>query len=393
LSLRVPETTPLIADADAFRAVAARLGDCHELAIDTESNSLHSYQERVCLIQITARYPDGAREHAIIDPLAIADLSALAAPLADPRIVKILHGANYDVLCLKRDYGFTFCNLFDTMIAAQISGIPKYGLADLVESFFGVTLDKRFQKHDWALRPLTDEQRLYAILDTYYLPELREHLVARVAERGRTDQLQEELERLEDLSPAPPMPDIRRVRRIKGAARLTDQELRVLLALWRLRERLAEELDRPVFKVISNQDLLLLACDQPRDAAALKRTLRPRSPAAGRYAKEVLDAIHEGLADDTCLHVPCTKESNGRLSRSQERQLVRLKEWRNATAKREEIEPALVANNDLLRRIAQSPPSSLAELVAIDGMRGWQVTRYADAIFAVLTDTGRSGAE
>jgi len=389
----VPETTPLIADADAFQAVAARLGRCRELAIDTESNSLHSYQERVCLIQITACYADDTRENAIIDPLAIADLSALGAPLADPRIIKILHGANYDVLCLKRDYGFTFRNLFDTMIAAQLAGIPKYGLADLVGSFFGVALDKRFQKHDWAQRPLTDEQRLYAILDTYYLPELRQHLIAQVAERGRTDQLQEELGRLEEITPAPPMPDIQRVRRIKGTARLSDQELRVLLALWHLREGLAEDLDRPVFKVISNQDLLLLACDQPQDAAALRRTLRPRSPAAGRYAKQVLDAIQHGQADDTRVQVPCTKEGNGRLSRSQERQLVRLKEWRNATAKREQIEPALVANNDLLRRLAQSPPSNTVELAAIDGMRRWQVARYADAILALLAEREGNGAE
>ena len=172
----MPESTPLISDSAAFEALAARLTRCHELAIDTESNSLHSYRERVCLVQLTARYPGGSVEHAIVDPLAIKDLSSLGKPLADPRIVKILHGANYDVLCLKRDYGFTFRNLFDTMIAAQIAGLPKYSLADLVESFFGVALDKRFQKHDWAQRPLTDEQRLYAILDTYYLPELRERL-------------------------------------------------------------------------------------------------------------------------------------------------------------------------------------------------------------------------
>lgn len=388
----MPESTPLIADADAFDALATRIRRCHELAIDTESNSLHSYQERVCLIQITARYGDGSRELAIVDPLAIEDLTALAAPLADPHVVKILHGANYDVLCLKRDYGFTFRNLFDTMIAAQIAGLPKYGLADLVETFFSVSLDKRYQKHDWAQRPLTDEQRLYAILDTYYLPELREHLTARVAERGRVDQLQEELERLEELTPALPLADIERVRRIKGAARLSDQELRVLLALWRLREGLAEEVDRPVFKVISNQDLLLLACDQPQDPAALKRTLRPRSPAASRYAKQVLEAIRRGQEDDTRLRVPCAKEGNGRLSRSQERQLARLKDWRNATAKREQIEPALVANNDLLRRITQSPPRSTAEMAAIDGMRRWQVARYADAILALLAENCGNGA-
>lgn len=384
----MPETTPLIADARGFQALAARLAGCHELAIDTESNSLHSYREQVCLVQLTARYPGGRVEHAIVDPLAVQDLSSLAAPLADPQIVKILHGANYDILCLKRDYGFTFRNLFDTMIAAQIAGLPKYGLADLVESFFGVTLDKRFQKHDWAQRPLTDEQRLYAILDTYYLPRLRERLTERVVERGRLDQLQEELERLEELEPAPPLPDEQRMRRMKGSARFDGRELRVLLALWRLREGLAEDLDRPVFKVISNQDLLLLACDQPADLAALKRTLRTRSPAAGRYAKQVLEAIRRGQEDDTPVDRPRSMNGNGRLSRTQERQLIRLKEWRNETSRREEIEPGLVANNDLLRRLVQSPPRDVAGLAAIEGMRRWQVARYGEAILALL-DLGR----
>jgi ribonuclease D len=382
----VPETTPLIADGSAFEALATRLAGCHELAIDTESNSLHSYRERVCLVQLTAKYPTGAVEHAIVDPLAIEDLSPLAVPLANPRIVKILHGANYDILCLKRDYGFTFCNLFDTMIAAQIAGLPKYALADLVESFFGVALDKRFQKHDWAQRPLSDEQRLYAILDTYYLPELRAQLTERVVERGRLDQLEEELERLEDLELAPPLPEEQRVRRMKGAARLDGDELRVLLSLWRLRESLAEEVDRPVFKVISNQDLLLLACDQPTDLAALKRTLRSRSPAAGRYAKQVLAAIHRGLADDTPVGLARPTNGNGRLSRSQDRQLSRLKEWRNDTSRREEIEPGLVANNDLLRRLVQWTPRDVAGLAAIEGMRRWQIARYGETILSLLDD-------
>jgi ribonuclease D len=382
----VPETTPLIADGSAFAALATRLAGCHELAIDTESNSLHSYRERVCLVQLTAKYPTGAVEHAIVDPLAIEDLSPLAVPLANPRIVKILHGANYDILCLKRDYGFTFCNLFDTMIAAQIAGLPKYALADLVESFFGVALDKRFQKHDWAQRPLSDEQRLYAILDTYYLPELRAQLTERVVERGRLDQLEEELERLEDLELAPPLPEEQRVRRMKGAARLDGDELRVLLSLWRLRESLAEEVDRPVFKVISNQDLLLLACDQPTDLAALKRTLRSRSPAAGRYAKQVLAAIHRGLADDTPVGLARPTNGNGRLSRSQDRQLSRLKEWRNDTSRREEIEPGLVANNDLLRRLVQWTPRDVAGLAAIEGMRRWQIARYGETILSLLDD-------
>ncbi|RMF87171.1 MAG: ribonuclease D [Nitrospirae bacterium] len=384
----MPETTPLIAEPEPFLALVERLGGCRELALDTEANSLHAYREQVCLIQVTARYPDGRRENAIIDPLALEDLSPLAGPLADRAILKLLHGASYDIVCLKRDFNFAIHPIFDTMVAAQLVGLPRHGLADLVDHYFGVKLDKRFQKHDWGRRPLTEEQRLYAILDTYYLPDLYDRMKSELEASGRMDQMAEEMRLLEATEPPEPLPDIERVRRIKGASRLTEPQLRVLLSLWRTRERLAEGLGRPTFKVISNQDLLLLACDQPTSRAALKQTLAPRSPAANRFAKEVLAAIRDGLEDTTPLPPPAAKNGPGRLSRPQERLLARLKEWRNRTAKAEGVPPGMVANNELLHRIAQAEPATLEELARVEGMRQWQVRRHGEALLEVVRGGG-----
>src|ERR1051325_10510319 len=156
------------------------------LAIDTESNSLYAYQERVCLIQLSTRSHDF-----IIDPLRIADMSPLGELLVNPEIEKVFHAAEYDLMCLKRDYGFTVVNLFDTMIAARICGIKALGLNRLLTDYCGVNVDKSHQRDDWGQRPLSEEGLLYAQMDTHYLPMLRDKLVDLLASHGRTEEAME----------------------------------------------------------------------------------------------------------------------------------------------------------------------------------------------------------
>src|SRR5438105_12202752 len=134
------------------------------VALDTESDSLHHHREKVCLVQV------GVEEGGwLVDPLAARDLSALAPLLADPAVVKVLHGADYDVTTLKRDFGFAFAGLFDTMIAARFLGLPEIGLQALLRREFGVTLTKESQKDDWSRRPLTAAQEAYALADVAHL--------------------------------------------------------------------------------------------------------------------------------------------------------------------------------------------------------------------------------
>ena len=148
------EDSPLVMveDADALAKMCERLKARSVIGVDTESDSMHHFQEKVCLIQISDVDTDY-----IVDPLAVKDLSPLGEIINDPKVLKVLHGADYDIVSLKRDYGFTFRNLFDTMIAAQFLGFVKFGLADLVRDTFGVFMDKKFQTHDWASRPLLGE--------------------------------------------------------------------------------------------------------------------------------------------------------------------------------------------------------------------------------------------
>ena len=141
------------------------------VAVDTESNSLYAYREQVCLIQFST-----PREDYLVDPLAIRDLSLLGPLFADPKIEKIFHAAEYDLICLERDFEFRFANLFDTMMAARILGREELGLGALLEQEFGVVLDKRYQRANWGQRPLPADLLAYARLDTHYLIQLRQRL-------------------------------------------------------------------------------------------------------------------------------------------------------------------------------------------------------------------------
>ena len=160
---------PLWVDAPVvFHQMIGDLSAESRIAVDTESNSLHAYREQVCLIQFTTPLKDY-----VVDPLALNDLSALGPIFSDPKIEKIFHAAEYDLICLRRDFGFKISNLFDTMHAARRMGYPYVGLDNLLAEKFQFEMDKRHQKADWAVRPLTAAQLDYARLDTHFLFALR----------------------------------------------------------------------------------------------------------------------------------------------------------------------------------------------------------------------------
>src|SRR5262245_12707162 len=121
--------------------VAEALASEPLVAADTESDSFHHYREKVCLIQMSTPAADY-----IIDPLALGDLSVLRPLFADPAREWIMNGADYDVVCLKRDFGIHFGRLFDTVLAAQLLGYRATGLAAMLERHFGVKVSKSFQR-------------------------------------------------------------------------------------------------------------------------------------------------------------------------------------------------------------------------------------------------------
>ncbi|HET8624632.1 MAG TPA: ribonuclease D, partial [Gemmatimonadales bacterium] len=223
----------LIESSGAFDALFAELGAERLLAVDTEAASFHRYRDRVYLLQVSSR-----RRTAVVDPLAVPDLAALGRVLADPSVETVFHDADYDLRLLEQQYGFRATRLFDTRVAAQLLNEPSIGLAALLEKYFGVQLDKRFQRADWSARPLSRAMIAYAASDTRHLPGLRDVLREQLERRGRLAWAEEEFAQLaqvrwrgDDSEPG--------FLRIKGAKALRGRSLAVLREVFEWREEQA----------------------------------------------------------------------------------------------------------------------------------------------------------
>ena len=356
------------------------------LAADIEGDSFFSYTEKTCLLQMTG---DSGVDW-VVDPLAVPDLEPLRALMESPDVVKIFHGADYDVVSLKRDHGFQVAPIWDTMIAAQATGHERFGLSDLVHQYFGDKLEKKYQRHDWSRRPLLKEHLDYARLDSHYLPRLREILMARAAETDREAMLAEEFQLLEsrEWTGRPFDPDS--CLKVKGSNKLDETGKRVLRALFVLRDTIAERKNRPAFKVWGNDANLKIARARPADQEQLIAALGPKSHIARRHGDVVLAAVAKGRKDTSPIPArktyapPRTSPEVPPYTRDDEPLFGVLKQWRNRRAVEVKLTPAMIVNNTVLRHIAALKPKGMADLDLIEEMRNWQRNAYGEELLLLV---------
>jgi ribonuclease D len=274
----------LVADPEALARLVEALRPEPVVALDTESNSFHVYRERVCLLQVSTRTQDF-----VVDPLAV-DVRRLGEVFCDGRET-VLHGADYDVRCLKREYGWKLPRLFDTMAAARRLGREGLGLSALVEAQFGVRLSKTFQRSDWGQRPLTGAQIAYASLDTHFLLPIYDLLSGELETRGVADEARREFARIAAVEPKERVFDPEGYRRIKGGRELDPAGRAILRALYLAREDRARAVDRPPFKVLADQTMVEIARRRPRTPAELGRLPGVTPSVLKRMGDAILAAV------------------------------------------------------------------------------------------------------
>ncbi len=367
--------TSWVRTPEALRELAGSLAACRAIGLDTESDSLYHHFEKVCLVQIAAE--DGACH--LVDPLVLRDLSALAPVMADPGVVKVLHGADYDVSTLKRDFGWSFASIFDTMIAARLLGRAELGLAAVARDELGVALSKENQKDDWSRRPLTPQQEAYAVTDVAHLIELSDRLASRLTAAGRLAWLREECEAVAALVPAVRRRDPDAYMAIKGAKRLAPRALAALRELCAWREGRAQALDMPAFKVLSNDALLRLAGLPPDED--LPTDLPPR---VYRQADEILAAIARAHALDPARLPVVPRSPRPVLPEPVLRRIARLKSWRTQKASELQLDVSVVLPQRLIDRLAEAAPHSLDALASIEGLRRWRIVSFGADLLAAL---------
>lgn len=373
----IPPAT-LITTDDALRQHLAGWAQASLLALDTESNSLYAYAGRVCLIQLSTRDHDY-----IIDPFSLSDLSGLGALMADSRIEKVFHAADQDIAILKRDFGWQFVHLFDTLHAARVLGENSVGLSSVLYDHFGVKVDKSHQRDDWGQRPLARDSLLYAQMDTHYLPRLRDIYLQRLQDAGR---LEEAREGFAELCLVPAMNavdfDPEGYWAIGRPARLKRREMRVLRELYLMRDAEARARDVPPFKVLGNKVLVEIAREQPRNFRDLNAVNGLAGSLIRRYGDPILAAV-EHAADAPALPRPPRQPAVDPVIAER---YAALHTWRKNRAIERGVASDVIISKQILWHIAEHKPVNVDALRDIPGIGPWRLRTYGSEMLAVLDD-------
>jgi ribonuclease D len=351
-----------------------------ELALDTEGASFHRFLDRIYLVQVSTR-----EKSAIIDPLPIGAPAGLGRLLVSKDVEVVFHDADYDLRLLHQDYGWHVTNIFDTRIAAQLLGIKSFGLAALLEQYFGVKLDKKHQRADWSMRPLTADMLDYAAQDTRFLLQLKDQMKAELERRGRLEWATEEFARLEGTR-WDAEESMEGFLRLKGARDLTRRELAVLREVANWRDTVAAQLDRATFRVMGNEVLFELARLAPRSVSELSAIKGMPKGMIERGGADIVAAVRRGMEAPEAELPKFPKGLRWNKDRDFDNRVNRLKAVRDAAATRLELDPGVLCSRERLESIARSDAKKVDDLSAVPDLRRWQIKEMGAGFVGALSE-------
>ncbi|HEY4216756.1 MAG TPA: ribonuclease D [Gemmatimonadaceae bacterium] len=370
---------PLYLDTPAtVDAFLASIADTRILALDTEGASFHRFVDRIYLLQLSTR-----EQTAVIDPLPIGTPAGLGTLLEDPNVEVVFHDADYDLRLLQQDYGWHIRNIFDTRIAAQLLGLRAFGLAALLEKYFGLKVDKQHQRADWSMRPLTKGMLDYAAQDTINLLELRDRLKDELQRAGRWEWAREEFSLLEGTKWSNDDPG-NAFLRIKGARDLTRRELGILREIAPWRDSIARQLDRATFRVLGNEQLLEVVRRKSttrEELAAIKGMPRGILESRGH---ELLAAVQRGLAVPEADLPRFPKSARWDRDPDFDTRVAALKTARDAIATRLDLDPGVLGARDRLEAVARKNPATAEEMASIPELKRWQLSVLGEDFLKAL---------
>ena len=375
-----PSDTELVDSSVRFASVIEKASKEPRVALDLETDNYFRYPEHVSLLQIAV--PD---QGYIIDPLAIDDVASLGVLLADERVEKVFHSADYDVRSLDREWGFRIRGLFDTSIAAAFVGATRLGLGAVLEEFLKETVNKsrKLQRADWSLRPLSGEALDYAAADVRHLLRLREVLGELLKQLGRSEWVGEESYRLASVRYTRPDPEVSFLS-MKGSRVLDGRGLAVLKSLVEFREGEALRMGRPPFRIMPNGALLEIAATPDVELNGMKGLGRYGRPP---LVRELRRAVERGRAAPPVIRTPARTREHRRPTRSEraayDRRLKGLKEWRTSQGTSLGLDPALLWPVASLERLAVNPASIRDEMMS-EEVRQWQREELGDSLRSSL---------
>ena len=356
----------------------SEISDVKEIALDTEGASFHRFLDRIYLLQISTR-----AQSAIIDPLPIGSPAKLGQLLESKKVEVVFHDADYDLRLLHQDYGWHVTNIFDTRVASQLLGIKSFGLAALLEQFFDVKLDKKHQRADWSMRPLTPDMLAYAAQDTRFLLQLKDHMSSELKRRGRLHWAEEEFARLEGTR-WEAEESMEGFLRLKGARDLSRRELAVLREVANWRDTVAAQLDRATFRVMGNEVMFEIARRAPKNTAELGAIKGMPKGMLDRAGADIIAAVRHGMEAPEADLPKFPKGQRWNKDRDFDEKVTRLKSVRDAAAARLELDPGVLCSRERLENIARSGAKTVADLAAVPDLRGWQIEEMGEGFVRAL---------
>lgn len=373
-----PPNYKIIDTKTALSDLAQRLQTQKMIGVDMEADSLYHFKEKVCLIQIATE-----DSNIVIDPLKIKDLAALKPVFSNSAVQKVFHGADYDIRSLYRDFKIDVNNLFDTQLACRFLGMGETSLEAVLKIWFKVRLNKKYQRKDWSQRPLPENMMAYAAEDARYLIPLAKDLNSKLAQNGRLGWVLEECEYLSKVRPvfndSQPL-----FLGFKGAGKLDPRNLAVLEALLQFRKNIAQKKDRPLFKVIQNQSLLVIAVESPRSIKQLEQTQALSANQIQMYGQNILKAVQKAIKIPSESLPKYPRKKAPTIKPHVGKRVKALREWRDHQADRLEIDPALLFTNALISTIAVKNPDNFKALSKISELKNWLKTEFGQDITKIL---------
>jgi ribonuclease D len=375
----LPDGALYLDKSDQVDRFLKEISDVKELALDTEGASFHRFLDRIYLLQLSTR-----ERSAILDPLPIGSPAGLGELLQSKSVEVVFHDADYDLRLLHQDYGWHVTNIFDTRIASQLLGIKSFGLAALLEQFFDVKLDKKHQRADWSMRPLTADMLNYAAQDTRYLLQLKDHMTRELERSGRLHWAKEEFARLEGTR-WEAEESMEGFLRLKGARDLSRQELAVLREVANWRDTVAAQLDRATFRVMGNEVLFELARRAPKSVSELSAIKGMPKGMIERGGADIIAAIRRGAEVPEAQLPKFPRGQRWNKDRDFDEKVARLKGVRDAAATRLELDPGVLCSRERLESIVRGNPKTLEDLAAVPDLRHWQIEEMGEGFLRALS--------
>jgi len=346
------------------------------IGVDTESDSLYVYHEKVCLIQLSTSNIDY-----LVDPLKIKNLHPLNDVFFNDKIEKIFHAAEYDIMTLKRDFNFQFSNIFDTMIASRTLGKNKFGLSNLLKEYFDLDINKKYQRANWGRRPLSEDMINYASVDSHYLIALRNILQRELKSKNLIDLAEEDFNRICNVESFHAHKNNDACWKMVKGNRLSIIQMTVLIELCNFRENLAKSKNIPAFKVIGPDILIEIAKYCPKSIQNLSEIKGVSTKLINKYGYDLIKCVQNGLVNQ-----PVSRQHKIKPSEAYMLRYESLKNWRKNKANSLGVESDVILPKDLIDFISTKNPNSTDELKTIMYEVPYRFNRFGIEILELLSN-------